>query len=82
MLYVLKVEIMISFKNVSFLSGVKVLWRQARTKQNLLVFYAFLDTPRKPNGLFDKCALLQKTLTWNANIFENVLNNQIYMRLK
>lgn len=33
-------------------------------------------------AFFDKCALLQKTLTWNANIFENVINNQIYTRLK
>lgn len=37
---------------------------------------------KKTHGLFDKCALLQKTLTWNANIFENVINNQIYIRLK
>lgn len=45
------------------------------------IFYAFVDSSQKPDGLFDKCALLQKTLTWNANIFENVLNNKIYMRL-
>lgn len=49
-------------------------------KQNLIVFYAFVDSSRKPYGLFDKCALLQKTLTWNANIFEDLINNQIYIR--
>lgn len=29
---------------VSFYLGVKVLWRQARTKQNPIVFYAFVDS--------------------------------------
>ncbi|XP_068570919.1 janus kinase and microtubule-interacting protein 1 isoform X3 [Cebidichthys violaceus] len=61
-------------------SGVKVLWKQARTKLNLVVFYAFVDSSRKPHCLFDKCALF--THTWNANIFETVISNQIYMRLK
>lgn len=65
-----------------FLSGVKVLWRRARMKQNLIVFYAFVDSSEKTLWPFYICALLQKTLTWNANIFENVIDNQIYMRLK
>lgn len=30
-------------------------------RQNLIVFYAFVDSSTKPYGLFDKCALLQKT---------------------
>lgn len=72
--------LMKEFKIFSFFVGVIGAVEASADEATPNCFLCICRQFEKPYGLFDKRALLQKT--GMRNVFENVINNQIYTRRK